>query len=151
MSGKYHNTHIEERVIKFAKRGRNVVVCKLVKCMPLNEVVVAVPYRHRRTVNVVSLPPTVVDYAIESGARRWVVRLDMAGDCYSFPLKEVPVVGWRKPSEGIMEYFVPLSKFQRIGWQDWDFVERSVIIGPSEIQTNPKQEARNSQQLAFAL
>ena len=114
------------------KRGRWCCVAKLVEASPVGEPVLAMPYRHRQTVNHVSLPPLVLRYARERGARLWVVRFDTEGLCYALPLPEVEQRGWLKPSDGQLEWFIPLSRFRPIGWQDWPYAEAVVRLQQPE-------------------
>jgi len=99
---------------------------------PLGELVLAMPYRNRQTVNVVSVPPAVLNFAKQRDAKFWVVRLDSVGECYALPLAEVEHQGWLKSSDGRPEWFVPLSHFRRIAWQDWPFVERVITLDTVE-------------------
>ena len=114
------------------KRSRWCIVAKLVEATPLGETVLAMPYRHRQTVNHVSLPPVVLRYAREHGARFWVVRLDGVGTCYSLPLSDVERKGWLKPSDGQPEWFVPLSRFRPVEWEDWPYTEPVVRLQQPE-------------------
>ncbi|MCL5961821.1 MAG: hypothetical protein M1358_21320 [Chloroflexi bacterium] len=122
VSGHGHSTPFQPVALAVQKRGRPCTIAKLVVAQPLAEVVLGMPYRHRQTVNHVSLPPIVLRYAREHGARLWVVRLDSEGVCYSLPLAEVERAGWLRASDGQPEWFVPLSRFRPIAWQDWDYV-----------------------------
>lgn len=126
-----------QTAIAVRKRGRSCVVAKLVVAEPLGELVIAMPYRHRQVVHVVSLPPMVLDFVRKQGARTWVVRLDGLGQCYALPLAEVEHIGWLKSSDGQPEWFVSLERFTPITWQDWPFVER--IITVEESTERPRQ------------
>jgi len=110
-------------------------VAKLVEAHPLHQTALAMPYRHRQKVNHVSLPPVVLRFARKRGARWWVVRLDMEGVCYALPLADVERVGWLAPSDGRPEWFVPLSRFQPVEWQEWDYAETVVRLGQPEQPT----------------
>jgi len=114
------------------KRSRWCTIAKLVTALPLGETALAMPYRHRQTVNHVSIPPVVLRYARERGARRWLVRLDTEGVCYTLPLADVERLGWLKPSDGQPEWFVPLGRFRPIAWQDWEYVEAVVRLLPEQ-------------------
>lgn len=118
------------------KRGRWCILAKLVRSHPLDELVLAMPYRNRQTVNHVSLPPIALRYAREHGAQDWVVRLDTEGLCYALPLADVERCGWLKASDGQPEWFVPLATFRAIPWQNWPYVEDTVRLG------QPEQAAR---------
>ncbi|MBC7233108.1 MAG: hypothetical protein H5T68_07720 [Chloroflexi bacterium] len=107
------------------KRGRLCVIAKLVWAEPLGELVLAMPYRNRQAVNVVSLPVDVLAYARRQGAQLWVVRMDKRGACYALPLRDVERCGWLWQGE----WFVALSRFERITWQDWPFVEQKLVFG----------------------
>ncbi len=111
------------------KRGRLCTIGKLVVAEPLGELVLAMPYRHRQEVGHVSLPPSVLAYARDRGARLWLVRLDGQGECYALSLEDVEAIGWLQRSDGRPEWFVPLAEFQRIGWQDWAYAERTITVG----------------------
>ena len=147
MFTKHYSTRPEE-VILVPKRGRNMSIGKICISRPLGEVVFAMPYRHRPATNVVSLPPAVLDYALLCGATKWVVRYDLTGECYAFPLEQVEREGWRKTSDGGLELFLPLSKFESIPYQTWNFVEKSVVIQSKRGEVTPKEQA---QQLALVL
>lgn len=142
----YHNRDV---LLQIRKRGKLCTLGKLVKAKPLNEWVLAMPYRHRQTVGTVSIPPSVLQYVTDRGASRWIVRLDSLGQCYSYPLSEVEKGGWLKSSFGIAEYFVPLERFQPIPWQDWPYVENSVLLSPDSVQ--PQTKPALTRQMAFAL
>ncbi len=114
------------------KRGKTCIIGKLVEARPLDCLVLAMPYRHRQTVLHVSVPPAVLAYARRAGARWWVVRFDTEGRCLGLPLAEVEGVGWLRPSEGKPEWFVPLAHFETLPWQDWNYVERVVVVGEDE-------------------
>lgn len=110
------------------KRNRDCIVAKLVLARPMNELVLAMPYRNRQRVDHVSVSPSVLRHARQEGATAWVVRLDSEVKCYALRLDDVEKSGWLKPSDGAPEWFVPLSRFTEISWQDWPFVERLVRI-----------------------
>jgi hypothetical protein len=110
------------------KRNRDCNVGKLVVARPMNRIVLAMPYRNRQRVDHVSVPPAVLRYARQEGATSWLVRLDSEGKCLALPLDRVENSGWLKPSDGAAEWFVPLSRFQPVAWQDWPFVKRLVRI-----------------------
>jgi len=131
----------EPVAIQVYKRGRLCVIAKLVEAQPLGEWVLAMPYRHRQAVQHVSLPPRVLSYARERGARLWIVRLDAQGECYALALEDVERVGWLQRSEGRPEWFVPLSAFEPIAWQDWAYVETSIAIGEEEPEALREPEA----------
>ena len=122
------------------KRGRWCIIAKLVVASPLDEMVLAMPYRHRQTVNHVSLPPLVLRYAREHGAKLWVVRFDTEGLCYALPLADVEKAGWLRTSEGRPEWFVPLARFDPLPWQTWDYVERVAVLA-DEADDRPEQLA----------
>lgn len=104
-------------------------IAKLAISRPLGEMVLAMPYRHRRIVEHVSIPPAGVALARRAGCRLWIVRLDAEGRCLSLPLAEVERVGWLRPHrDGHVEWFVPLARFSPTAWQDWDYIERVVAL-----------------------
>jgi len=147
------NDNPKHVTLQVQKRHRLVTIGKLVRARPLRELVLAMPYRNRRTVTTVSIPPAVLRYAQAHGAKFWIVRFDEAGICYSLPLADVTRAGWLKPSDGMPEYFVSLENFERIPYQDWPFVERSVLIdtaahGPCDPPEGSSSEPR---QLGWAL
>ena len=117
-----------DHAVTVCKRGRSCTVAKLVTAQPLGERVIAMPYRHRQAVGVVSMPIAALAHARRCGARRWVVRLDGEGRCLALPLPQVEACGWLKPSEGIPEWFVSLDAFEPIAWQDWPYVEPSIDV-----------------------
>jgi hypothetical protein len=104
------------------------VVGKLVIARPLCELVLAMPYRHRTHVQHVSLPPQALQLARERGATLWLVRFDNLGQCYALRLDQVEKIGWLRTSNGKPEWFVPLSKFASVGWQDWDYVDETIVL-----------------------
>ncbi len=127
--------------LQMTKRGRVCTIAKLVEATPMNQIVLAMPYRHRQTVNHVSVPPVVLRYARESGARLWLVRLDSEGLCYALPLADVERAGWLKPSEGKPEWFVPLSRFTPMAWQGWEYVTQVVQLDAMPTAGGPAQLA----------
>src|SRR5579885_674825 len=80
-----------------ALRWHDRIIAKLVAGQPGGELVLAMPFRNRETVQHVSVPPAVLAYARRAGARRWVVRFDRRGECYTLSLDEVERRGWLKP------------------------------------------------------
>jgi hypothetical protein len=118
-----------EVAIAVGKRGKDCIICKLVKAQPLRRLVLAMPYRHRQTVDIVSLPPSVLAYGRRAGAAWWVVRLDTEGRCLGLPLAQVEMEGWLKPSQGNPEWFVPLTSFRSIPWQEWAYCKDIVHLG----------------------
>lgn len=139
--------------LNLQKRGRPCTIAKLVLAKPLNQIVLAIPFRNRQIVQYVSLPPAALQFARQQGARLWLVRFDLDGRCLSFPLDRVEMEGWLKSSEGQPEFFVPLTEFQPIGWQDWDYVRESIDIDnlllPSR-QSDPIKAVHDQpQQLGF--
>ena len=110
------------------KRGRTCVIAKLVFARPLQQFVLAMPYRNRQEVNHVSLPPSALRLAREKGAHLWVVRFDRSGECFALALADVEKVGWLWVSDGRPEWFAKLSAFQLIPWQSWDYVERTIVL-----------------------
>lgn len=135
-----HCSAFQPVALQVAKRGRLCTIAKLVDATPLNEIVLAMPYRHRQAVEHVSIPPVVLRYARQSGARLWIVRLDAEGRCFALALAEVDnAAGWLKPSEGSPEWFVAMSKFQAIAWQDWPFVEATIRLDDVPSGMRPAQ------------
>ena len=120
--------------LQLIKRGRECVIAKLVVADPLGELVLAMPYRNRREVEHVSLPPSALAYAREHGAKLWLVRLDNKGECYALPLAEVERSGWLRPSDGSPEWFVPLDKFRKLPWQQWPYAERVITLDGNRAQ-----------------
>ena len=140
----------QEVALAIHKRGKLCVLAKLVMAKPLGQLVLTTPYRNRQAVDVVSLPPVVLAYAREAGARMWVVRFDRgerAGECWALPLAQVEEVGWLKTGE----WFVPLEGFGAIPWQDWPFVEHVVTLGvtPDEPGTGPGDMPVPAEQLSL--
>ena len=124
------------------KRGRQVVIGKLVQAQPLGEMVLAMPYRHRRTVQHVSLPPSALSLARSQGIRWWIVRHDLGGECYGLFLDEVERRGWLQRTEGRPEWFVPLSAFRPIAWQDWPYVHHTVQLDDESRQVSGAEQGR---------
>lgn len=111
-------------VISTVKRGRKVVLCKVVRAEPSGEVVVAMPYRNRR-VATPSLPIEAIRLARAAGASGWIIRIDRRGQAYRIGLDEaLKLAGVDENGE----LCVPLSCFRPIGWVDWPFVRREVLI-----------------------
>ncbi len=121
------------------KRNRDCIVGKLVLARPMNQIVLAMPYRYRQRVDHVSLPPAVLRYARQERATTWLVRLDSEAKCLALPLEQVERCGWLKPSDGAAEWFVPLSRFTETPWQSWPFVERLVRV---DLDPQPEAAAR---------
>ncbi len=117
-----------EHAVVVCKRGRRCTIAKIVVAHPLGEPVLAMPYRHRRTVAHVSVPPAVLAHARRHGARFWVVRQDDLGACYALLLSEVERLGRLKLSRGAAEWFVPLTRFEPISWQTWAYVRCAVDL-----------------------
>lgn len=130
---------VKEVAVLWPKRGRNCVIGKLVVARPLGRFVFAMPYRNRRGVEHVSIPPAVLAYARAQGASDWIVRFDLRGECLALPLSEVEREGWLATSEGQPEWFVPLTRFQPISWQEWQYVEAAVTLGDEASRPQGKQ------------
>ena len=127
----------EQVALAVHKRNRTCVIAKLVFARPLNELVIAMPYRNRAHVQHVSLPPAALQYARTRGVKLWLVRFDVLGECYALDLNTIERVGWLWRSNGRPEWFVPLSKFASVGWQDWDYVEDTIVLD----EPSPRQLA----------
>ncbi|MBI2304033.1 MAG: hypothetical protein HYU86_04730 [Chloroflexi bacterium] len=125
---KQAETRFQPKLLVVHKRGKDCVLAKLVVARPLGEIVLAMPYRNRRRVDHVSLPPRVLQHARREGATWWIVRLDCEGLCYGLPLAQVEDVGWLATSEDEPEWFVPLTRFQSIPWQEWFYVSAEDYI-----------------------
>jgi len=110
--------------IRRYKRGRWCVVAKVVRARPTNEIVIAMPTKSRRFATP-SLPLDAIELARRSGATAWVVRFDAERRCYRLPLDQAEAVG-RIGDDG--ELHVPLAKFQRTQWLEWDYVERAITV-----------------------
>ena len=136
-------------VLTVQKRGAWQCIAKLVVAHPLGEVVLAMPYRHRQSVEHVSLPPAALNFARAHGATAWVVRLDLQGECYALPLADVERVGWLHPSDGRPEWFVPIAKFEPMPWQSWAFVERTIRLGLEPPEQPPAAPAAPCQLALF--
>lgn len=102
---------------------------KIVTAHPLNEMVLAVPYRSRPIVHYVSVPPALLKHARQCGATSLVVRFDECGECFRLLLAEVDRVGWLHESDGRPEWFLPISAMAQTEWQQWPFVTDTVEIG----------------------
>jgi hypothetical protein len=109
-------------LIQMRKRGRLTTLAKIVEVA--GEPVLAQVYRDpaRPAPEVVSQPPAVLHHAVRCSARRWLVRLDSTGACFAIALDEAIAAAWRHPSDGRLELFVPLSRFQRVAWVDWAYI-----------------------------
>ena len=118
----------QQVAIEIAKRGKKCIIAKIVLASPLDKLVLAMPYKNRRSVGTVSVPPVVLKFARQQSCAFWVVRFDNDGECYSLPLQVVEKTGWLKTSEGEPEFFVPIEKFQRVGWQTWTFVTKTIQL-----------------------
>jgi len=132
----------EPIALQVRKHGRLCVIAKLVIAQPLAQLVLAMPFRNRREVEHVSVPLSALAYAREHHARLWLVRLDNKGECRALPLAEVESSGWLRPSDGGLEWFVPLDKFRPIGWQDWPYTEKVITLGndrPQRPAPKPRQ------------
>lgn len=127
------------------KRRKQCVIAKLVTARPLGQLVLAMPYRNRRQVHTVSVPPAVLHYARSRGAVAWVVRLDQLGQCYGLPLADVEKAGWLHSSDGSPEWFVPLDRFRPLPWQEWPYVERTTVVETA----TPASVAGDVQQLGL--
>jgi hypothetical protein len=123
-----YSTLGESVAIEMRKRGRACIIAKVVEAHPLGELVLAMPYRNRQVVECVSLPPTVLAYARQRGIRWWVVRLDASGESYGLRLDDVERLGWLRASDGRPEWFVSMSAFEPMAYQDWPYVQRTVTL-----------------------
>lgn len=128
-----------EHVVTVRKRGRLCSVGKIVEARPLGALVFAMPYRHRQTVEHVSLPPAVLSHARSCGAHWWVVRNDVSGECFALPLAGVERAGWLGASDGRPEWFVPLDHFDRVVWQTWRYVTTEIEVPIDPLPTNDGQ------------
>ena len=106
------------------KHGRKCVLAKIVRAEPTGEIVIAMPVRNRRF-SAPSLPATAFQLARRLGATAWIVRLDHRGQAYRIGLDEALALAG-VGDDG--ELYVPLSCFRPIGWVDWPFVRREVLI-----------------------
>ena len=144
----YGNTPAPDRQCILRWHGRDIA--KLVVARPLGQLVVGMPYRNRKAVEHPSLPPAALALAREAGCRWWVVRLDAEARCVGLPLADVERVGWLKPHrDGYPEWFVALSKFRPLAWQQWDWLppEQSLDLdeppprrGPTAPTTPPARQ-----------
>lgn len=143
-SARTHFTQFRPVLLQAAKRGRIVTLAKLVIAQPLKRIAVAVPYRHRQEVDHPSLTPATLEVARRMGAEWWIVRFDLRGECFGLRLSEVEQIGWLKPSEGRPEWFVPLSRFERMAWQEWEYIpdENAIRIDsyPARPEPTPARE-----------
>ncbi len=126
-----HTAHL----VRVTKRGRTCTVAKVVPASGTGEWVLAAVYRDpaRRVPSVASMPVAVLQHALRLGCRRWVVRIDQTGEAYSLDIEDVLREGWRQASDGIMELFVPLDRFEHIAWPDWPYIPPdgpAVVLGP---------------------
>ncbi|HEX2988971.1 MAG TPA: hypothetical protein VHS06_12495 [Chloroflexota bacterium] len=108
------------------KGGQWRTIGKLVLAKPLEEIVLAFPYRNRVSLDHVSAPVSVLKHAHHEGAKWWVVRLDREGICLGLPMVMIPKVGFRLDEGDSCEIAVELADFEPIDWQDWPYVERLV-------------------------
>lgn len=127
-SPKGHSAVSIEHGLTMRKRGRQVLIAKLVVARPLGELVLAMPYRNRQPVDVVSLPPAVLAHARRCGARFWAVRFDALGTCHALPLAEIERLGWLKASDDKPEWFLPLTAFRAVPWQTWNYVTDEIDL-----------------------
>ncbi|MBI2952885.1 MAG: hypothetical protein HYY30_01115 [Chloroflexi bacterium] len=141
VSGQPHHTPYRPVALAVTKRGRPCIIAKLVLASPLGETVLAMPYRHRQTVAHASIPPSILSYARQHGARLWLVRLDADGRCYALPLADVERVGWLRPSDGCPEWFVPLARFTAVRWEEWDYVTDVVRLDAEPADVAERQLA----------
>lgn len=120
---------MKSKLLRTFKRGRICTIAKLVLAQPLNEWVIAMPYRNRRGGKTVSLPLALLDYAKAHGVRLWVVRLDKLARCYALPLAQVEKAGWLQGGE----WYVSVDRFTEIPWQAWPYVDAAdaVTLGGS--------------------
>jgi hypothetical protein len=108
---------------------RWVTVAKLVDVG--DELVLAIPYRHRQRLQQrVSLPLVVIRYAQEHGARAIIVRFDDERLAFRLPLGEALRLGWREPLEGQPELWLSLELFEECPWPAWPYTTRIIRLGP---------------------
>lgn len=136
-------------LLAIQKRGRTCCIAKLVR-LPGGERVLATPYRHRPVVEAaVSLPPPALALARRWGARRWLVRFDTGprqGTCLALDLDLVERVGFLRPGEAGLEWYVLLDSFEPCPWADWPYVPPEAVV---RLDAPPGRE--QAQQLALAL
>lgn len=109
--------------------GRTVVVGKLVQVD--GELVLAVPFRHRRRLqNQVSLPKVAVDYALGRGARFIIIRYDSERVAYRLPLQDALRLGAPGHVDGAAEIWLALGLFEETAWPDWDYAVKTIRLGP---------------------
>lgn len=128
LAAEFGHSHFTPVALRLHKRNKDCIVAKLVIARPLSQIVLAMPYRHKRVTEHISLPPRVLQFARAQGAISWIVRHDLLGLCYRLPLSAVERVGWLQASDGQPEWFVPIARFEQIPWQSWPFVEDEVDL-----------------------
>ncbi len=102
------------------------------KLVPLDgELVLAVPYRHRRRLQGrLSLPLAVVRYAQEKGAANIVVRLDDERRALRISLDDALRVGAWGAVDGRAELWLRLEGFTEAPGPDWPYATDCVRLGP---------------------
>lgn len=123
------STEHRQCVLAIRKRGRSCVVGKLVRAHPSNRLILAVVFRHRRSVErFVSVPIAALQYARAAGATELVVRFDRNGRCLSLPFDQVEARGFLRLSSGVPEWFIRLTEMKPVPWVEWPYILRVVAL-----------------------
>lgn len=133
------------------KRQKECHIAKLVIAEPLGEITLAMSYKNRPMPRCVSLRPAWLEYARVQGATSWIVRDHNTGVCYGLPLAEVETVGWVKPSQGVLERFIPLTSFRTIPWQTWQYVTDAIRLDDLLSATDEPEHVVDTNKLAAHL
>ena len=107
------------------KRGRTVVICKLVEVEP-GEVVIAVTWRQQRgTADVVSLPTRLLAWAHNVGVRTVFLRNDREGWLRRISVAELLAAGWHREDN---ETYWKVKAMAPVPWRWWPFAERTIDL-----------------------
>lgn len=146
--------HRIPQIIEASKRGQTVTLAKI--AVPDGETIpamISVYGKGRVSVpSVISIPIRIIDHARCLGCQMWIARFDAAHLCLRLPLPAVESSGWAEASEGFLERFVPLERFERSHWTTWPFVEGAISIDDlprsvMELATYPARKRTDDRQL----
>lgn len=122
-------TKIEPVALQVRKRGRVCTVAKITYFIGDDRPVLAVVWRGQRgTSEVVSLPPSVLEFAKAMGVQNFFLRNDKTGQMYSAPLT-VFDQGWTGPDG---ERYIRLTSLRPTAWRQWRFAERTILLDGAE-------------------
>lgn len=112
----------EAVAVQWSKAGRRITLGKIVR-LPSGEVIFGTPYRRRRF-STPSLPDPVLQFLLDQGVQRWVVRFDVLGTAYELSLESVRELGTLRGGEWYLQFW----HFRRTTWPDWPYTTQTIEV-----------------------